>query len=178
MAEDNEAASDSHLPPEAKKSSGYSVWHGLRIRIGHSDDEGSADVDLAGTDEDITINGFEDMFEALGVKIETSEIAKWLDSDVNDSGVQIFTEDEICEIVSQDETAEAEDDEDKEEDEEEPCPVSNSDAARMFEWCLTWLESQPEATVYTTTVLRELQAMATKKRMKSLKQAKLSQYFE
>ena len=54
--------------------------------------------------------------------------------------------------------------EDEEED-EEPCPISNSDAARMFEWCLTWLECQHEATVYNTTVLRELQAMATKKRM-------------
>ena len=27
------------------------------------------------------------------------------------------------------------------------CPVSNSDAARMFEQCLSWLEHQPEASV-------------------------------
>ena len=80
-------------------------------------------------------------------------------------------------MVSNEATAESDEDEDEEED-REPCPVSNGDAARMFEWCLTWLEHQPEATVYNTTVLRELQAMVTMKRIKSIKQTKLSQYFQ
>ena len=67
---------------------------------------------------------------------------------------------------------------DEEEDEEEKeCQISNSDAARMFEWGLSWLEHQPEATVYNTSVLRELHALAAKKRMESIKQTKLSKYF-
>ena len=82
---------------------------------------------------------------------------------------------EICEIVSQ--SSEPPEDEayDEEEDEkEEECQISNSDAARMFERGLSWLEHQPEATVYNTSVLRELHALAAKKRMESIKQTKLS----
>jgi len=36
-------------------------------------------------------------------------------------------------------------------------PLSNSQAAFMLEQCLTWLEHQPEANVYKTTLLRQLQ---------------------
>ena len=39
---------------------------------------------------------------------------------------------------------------------------------------LTWLESQAEATVYNTSVVRELQSLAAKKRFDSLKQSKIS----
>ena len=106
------------------------------------------------------------VFEELGIHIDPDELVKWLDSDANDSGSKIFTEDEICDIVSGDRDEE----EDEEEEEEEPCLVTNSDAARMFESCLYWLEHQPEATVYNTSVLRELHDLAAGKRMESLKQ--------
>lgn len=91
------------------------------------------------------------------------------------SGAQIFTEDEICDFVSRD-PAEAEVEE--EDDDEEPCLVTNSDAARMFESCLSWLEHQPEATVCNTSVLRELHNLAAKKRMDSIKQTKINKYFQ
>ena len=56
--------------------------------------------------------------------------------------------------------------------------VTHSEAARMFEWCLQWLEQQPEANVHNTTVLRELQVLASKKRLGSLKQTKMDNFFQ
>ncbi len=38
-----------------------------------------------------------------------------------------------------------------EEEEEEKCPMTHSEAAHMFEQCLTWLEHQPEANQYNTS---------------------------
>lgn len=170
VAEDPE---DSLQLTETSQNRGCGLWHGIRVRIGNSDDKLSADSGSVDED-DVSIDSFQAMFHALGAEVESSEIADWLDSDKHDSGIQ---EDEICDIVSQHTTAESEEDEANEE-EEEPCPVSHGEAARMLEWCLTWLEHQPEATVYNTTVLRELQTMATKKKINSLKQTKLDHYFQ
>ena len=69
------------------------------------------------------------------------------------------------------------------EDEPEPeegvsnvCPVSNSTAAYMFEKCLTWLEYQPEVNQYNACTLRELHALAVRKRGESLKQMTLLEF--
>ena len=56
--------------------------------------------------------------------------------------------------------------------------ISHGDAARFFGLCLTWLENQLDATVYNTSVLRELQSLAATKRIQCLKQAKLTSYFK
>ena len=154
--------------PQAKASRGYGVWRGLRIRIDHG--ENAEEVAVT---NDVPV----DLFQVLGYEMESDEINTRLDSDVGDSGVQVYTDAEICEIVSR--SSEPPEDEayDEEEDEEEECQISNSDAARMFEWGLSWLEHQPEATVYNTSVLRELHALAAKKRMESIKQTKLGKYF-
>ena len=85
----------------------------------------------------------------------------------------------ICELVSrQTDDIEPEDrDGDDGEEDEEPCPVTNSDTAKLFDRCMAWLEHQPEDTVYSISVLRELHALAAKKRMQSIKQTKLDKYF-
>ena len=145
---------DALSPPTVKKPRGCGVWKGLRIRISHSDAEKPI-ADDHSVDE-VPTNSFLLLFRELGIQIQADEIEDWLNSDAHDSGVQIFSDDEICEFVSRDDPKA--DEEEDEEDEEEPCPVTNSDAARMFEWGLTWLEHQPEASVYNTSVLRELHA--------------------
>ncbi len=63
-----------------------------------------------------------------------------------------------------------------EEEEEEKCPVTHSEAAHMFEQCLTWLEHQPEANQYNTSTIRSLQLLASQKRTKSMKQLKLQHF--
>ena len=85
---------------------------------------------------------------------------------------------EICELVSKSTSEnEVQSDDDYEDDVDLTPRISNSDAVRMLEQCLVWLEQQPEATVYNTTVLRELHSLAVSKRMDSLKQARITQYF-
>ena len=121
---------------------------------------------------------FQSMFEELGCDLNQQEVAEWLSSDANDSGVQVYTDSEICDLVTnvngdEDDT----DDEEAQEGQKNECPVSNSEAARYFEQCLIWLEHQPEATPYNTTLLRELQSLASNKRIDSLKQAKVTNYF-
>lgn len=42
------------------------------------------------------------MFTQMGFHLEKEEISTWLDSDRNDCGVQIFTDDDICDLVLND----------------------------------------------------------------------------
>ena len=93
----------------------------------------------------------------------------WLESDASECGVQLLSDAEICELVDKETASESEDEEQCEELEEDRCPVSNSEAAYMFEQCLTWLEHQ-EANAYNTTLLRQLHSLAAGKRMESLEQ--------
>ena len=88
------------------------------------------------------------------------------------------TDSEICDLVMNTNNDDSDDEvEEEREEKDDACPVSNSQAAYCFEQCLTWLEHQSEATAYNTTVLRELQYLASKKRVKSLKQTKVTSYF-
>lgn len=155
---------------------GNGLWQGVRIRISHSDDTTAhATTTDAVSDIDDELS-FQTLFKELGVEIEPDKITEWLNSDANDKGVQIYTDSEICEIVSRSkDSVESTDDESS--DEEIPV-ISHGDAARFFGLCLTWLESQPEGTIYNTSVLRELQSLAAKKRIDSLKQSKISSYFK
>ena len=142
-----------------------------KVRIVHSDDS-PTDV-VSDIDDELS---FQSLFKELSVNIESDKIMEWLNSDANDKGVQMYTDSEICDLVSRSEdTTESTDDESSDED----IPViSDGDAARFFGLCLTWLESQAETTVYNTSVLRELQSLAAKKRLDSLKQSKISSYFK
>ncbi len=56
-------------------------------------------------------------------------------------------------------------------------PVSHSQAASMFDKCMAWLEHQPEASAYNTSVLRELRTLASEKRLNSLKQYNITDFF-
>ena len=67
------------------------------------------------------------------------------------------------------------DSEDEGEEEGNPM-VSNGVAAHKFEQCLAWLEHQPEANAYNTSVLRQLHTLAARKRIQSLKQTQLDNF--
>ena len=176
MASDYEKTPPSLPPFKSGESNGYCFWRGLRVRVHHTDDNGSGGAGEE-VSEELGIECFQSMYEELGFDVDTNDIIEWLDSDRNDSGVQTFTDAEICEIVSQsEEVEEVQEDDSEDEEDTVQCPVSNSDAARMFEQCLSWLEHQPEASVYNTSVLRQLHTLAANKRLNSVKQTKLSKY--
>ena len=117
------------------------------------------------------ISDFQSMFEELGYSLDDGGIYEWLKSDWDMSGT---TDTEICDLVSQEDMSEIED----EEQDEEGCPVSHSDAAAMFEQCLSWLEYQQEATTYNTALLRQLHSLAAVKRVDCLKQTNITKYFQ
>ena len=89
------------------------------------------------------------------------------------AGSEVLTDTEICDLVSSPQI----DSEDDSDQEEQPCPVSHSKAAEMLEQCLTWLEHQQEASVYNTSVLRELHSLASEKRFRSMKQTSITNFF-
>ena len=125
---------------------GYGLWQGVRIQIAHSDD---TTMDATNTVA-LMMNLVSSLFKAVGVEIELDKIMEWLNSDANDKRVQIYTDSDICELVSH-----SEDNieyTDGEPSDEEIHVISDGDAARFFGLCLTWLE----ATVYNTSVVRSL----------------------
>ena len=126
-------------------------WHGIRIRPALK------------TESSTDVTEFKTLFDEIGVSLDEDNISDWLNCDFDiSSGVQIYSDQEICDLVSptNDNPTDAdEEDEDQEDDEEEKCTVSNSQAAYMFEQCLAWLEFQPEASVYNTTLLQELHSL-------------------
>ena len=162
----------------SKYNGGHAYWRGLRIRLSHHDTDIESPAAIQ-PDESVNLDEFQNMFKELGFEIDNEKIDDWLESDCSNSGIQIYTDDEICDMVSKDEVEEPVDSEEEEEvqEEESRCPVSNSDAAHYFEQCMLWLEHQPEASVYNTSVLRQLQSLVANKRIDSLKQSKINNFF-
>lgn len=165
------------LPLQSPSGStgGFAYWRGIRIRLSHNDEITSATqpLDLS---EPENLDEFQSMFEELGFEMDKGVISEWLESESSISGVQIYTDEDLCDMVTMEATAEGEEADSEEEEEEEStkCPVSNSNAAHYFEQCLIWMEHQPEASVYNTSVLRELRSLAANKRIDSLEQSKIS----
>ena len=93
------------------------------------------------------ISDFHAMFAELGYDLDHDGITAWLESDYDVSGAQLYTDTEICKLGSKEDTCTPEVEEDEEMDaEEEKCTVSHSNAAFMFEQCLTWLEHPTSTT--------------------------------
>ena len=162
------------LQSSSEPHRGYAYWRGVRFRLAH-DGKSSPSA----TEPDSAAE-FQSLFEELGFELNDEEISEWLDSDSSNTGVQIYSDAEICDMVTAKTSAEenAESEEEEGVDLEKKCPVSHSEAAHYFEQCMTWLEHQPEATVYNTSTIRELQTLAANKRIGSLKQRRVSKYFK
>ena len=82
--------------------------------------EPAADLTTDCTDEFITD------FAALNFQLSANEVSEWLQADLGDPGVQIFSDDEICEMARNDTADEIEeDDEEAGEDTGSSCPISH-----------------------------------------------------
>ena len=88
---------------------------------------------------------------------------------MGDPGVQIFSDNEICEMARNDTADEIEEDDEEAGEDTGSCSISHSEAAIMLEQCLTWLEYQSEASVYKTSMLRELRSITIRKRVDTRK---------
>ena len=70
-----------------------SMWRGLRVRISHSvgQESTTSSVNVPAIFDDVPVEDFQCLFQALGVENEPSDTVSWLDSDIGDSGVQTYT---------------------------------------------------------------------------------------
>lgn len=141
---------------------------------GQNHSEESSDQDQDGTE--INSHEFIPEFQELGFNMDENEVNSWLNSDSNDPGFQIMTDDEICDYVMS-EAISADSDEEEEREEHPVCSVSNSAAAHMLDRCLTWLECQPEADYCSISTLRNLRTLAVHKRGESMQQKTLKEMF-
>ena len=156
--------------------SSYAIWRGIKVRPSHNTNPQHTPDEL----DPGCVSDFQSIFEGLGYDLHLDDVSTWLESDWDMSGNQIFTDSEICELASHESSPpEAEDEDEEEMDSEEiKCLVSHSRAAFMFEQCLSWLEHQPEATIYNTALLRELHSLAAVKREDCFKQTNITKYFQ
>ena len=123
----------------------------------------------------------QNLFQSMGHTLTEDEVTQWLNNDENDPGYQHLHDDEIVAQVlrGDDDTDTSGDVEEIDDDEDEPdvgCPITHAQAMKIFENCITWLQHQPEASAYSTSVLIQLKDMAAKKRLSSLKQTSITSY--
>ena len=64
-------------------------------------------------------------FQELGYSMDENEISSWLNSDSNDPGFQLITDDKISDHVLSEQVPDQEDEPEPEEGESNVCPVSN-----------------------------------------------------
>ena len=120
-------------------------------------------------------------FQLLGEDLEEKEITEWLDADSTDRGYSQLTDDEIiAEVTGQSNSESVATD-----DEEDPViiqestrsTISHGEALQMFDNCIFWLRQQDEVSVYNLSVLRDLRELAARKRLSSLRQSCVTDYF-
>ena len=104
--------------------------------------------------------------QETGTETQFSEdVLNCINSDINDPGFKVYSDDEICEAVTQEGLRNDEVNEGEDEDEVEViCPITHGAAADMFDKCLHWLQHQPEASLYNVTTLCKLRSLAITER--------------
>ena len=55
--------------------------------------------------------------------------------------------------------------------------IQHGHAVKMFDGCIAWLQQRDEASAYNLSMLRDLRELAAKKRLTSITQKKLTEYF-
>ena len=112
--------------------------------------------------------------ECVQLGIDSLEREVWLDTDVGESGVEEMNDEQIISMAL------CEDNSDHEEEEHQVAlpTVTHAEAETAFCACISWLEQQHEATPMNLMLLRNLQTLATTKKVSSLKQKSITDYFK
>ena len=102
-------------------------------------------------------------------------IQNWLQTDINDPGHSILSDEEIVNSVAAiDETVEVESDEDIVEVSSQK--VTHAAGYNALTTALQWLKEQPEASSYNTGLLKSLKNVAASKRMDAYKQPSIQNF--
>ena len=130
-----------------------------------------------------TVEEFQSFFKVLGQEIDENEVSKWLQTDSDDRGYEHLSDAEIIVEVTSQLTQNVSDDEGDSATErfgDSSCAsvsVSHGEAVKMLDSCITWLQLQEEASPHNLSVLCGLREIVAKKRLSSLNQNKLTDYF-
>ena len=121
-------------------------------------------------------------FEQMGQHLTEQDVSEWLEADCYDLDYEHLDDDGIVNyVLGQSDSApdiSIESDEECDDDISIIEPViSNKDAVEMLDKCLSWLQSQPEATPYNTSFLLSLKELAANKQFSAFKQTTLTSYF-
>lgn len=104
---------------------------------------------------------------------DITDATEWINSDENDPGYQIYNEDEILSVITEENGPE--DDSDEEQDLDSG--PSHADALTALELAMKWYEKQSESCMPQLMVLKQIRDLAAKKRTSSLTQKKMSDFF-
>lgn len=102
------------------------------------------------------------------------EFEEWVGQDMDEGGHPLLTDQEIINQIS--EMPDSSDDEEEEAGQADP-KISHVEAAASLSTSLKWLEQQSEATPMDLMLLRELHALAARKRVSNLKQRSIDSFF-
>ena len=108
--------------------------------------------------------------------VPAEERSDWLTLDKNDPGYHEYTDEELVTHVR--EESEGNDEEEDDDDNIVTQTGSHSQACQALETVLVYLEQQPEIPMSTTVLLNSLLTQTARKRFQTLKQTRVSDYFE
>ena len=108
--------------------------------------------------------------------VPAEERSDWLTLDKNDPGYHEYTDKELVTHVR--EESEENDEEEDDDDNVVTQTVSHSQACQALETVLVYLEQQPEIPMSTSVLLNSLLTQTARKRFQTLKQTRVSDYFE
>ena len=125
-------------------------WRKL-LSTSSSGSTGDTAVDTS--DEEHLVQDCATLFDELGMELTVDEVEEWLQSDTSDRGYTHLNDDEIIATVLN----ESEGDE-AEETEPDSTPqtknMSHSEAIKMFDGCMQYLQEQNEDTIHNDYVKR------------------------
>ena len=121
---------------------------------------------------------FVEDFRRLGEDLAERDIAEQLESDSQDLGYEHLDDDAVVDLVLECdlEGTTQPDSDDDETVHATACPISHKDAMVMFDKCLIWLQYQPEASTYNTSVMTSLKDIVAQKIFSSLKQKLITSF--
>ena len=108
------------------------------------------------------------------LSLSAEDVGEWLESDER-AFEELTNEDIVTMALNEDETSDSSD----ELDTAESCPkVSHATAIAAFDQCIEYMEQQPDSSTTELMLLYRMRASAAEKNALSLKQTKVTNYFE
>ena len=116
----------------------------------------------------------EELAKQLDSNLNDSDISDWIGADSCDPGYQVLTDQDIIEqITCTNPQPSTENESDSDSEDSSSDILTNGEAMEMLDKCLKWYECQSDATPTSIMLLKRIRDLAAKQRYASLKQLTL-----